>query len=214
MAEINGLRLCGWAGLAAAIFVGIGEAMLQYSPGGDLAGYDYLANIPLSRQSTGHWIAVLSAPLYIPGYWFLSRQFPKDKTVATIGFVFMAYAFIIGAVWMGGRIDLALTSHGIAAGENLLNLQEAIAAYNEPLVNVLRVALLLWSIFWIWAVAKGRSTLPRWMAIPSPIAILATIFALYFTIPAIGGLILPAAMNVTHVIIFGLALWLTRTNPT
>jgi len=211
MAGINSLRLCGWTGLIAAILVGLGEAMIQYSPGGDLTGYDYLSDIPATRQSLGHWIAVFSAPLYIPGYWFLSRQFPKDQKLATVGFVIMAYAFIIGAVWMGGRIDLALTSHGIADGKNWSQLRDSIAGFNEPLVNVLRMALLLWSAFWIWAIAKGRSTLPRWMAIPSPIAILAIIFALYFTVPALGGLILPAAMNVTHVIIFGLVLWLTRT---
>lgn len=210
MAGINGLRLCGWAGLTAAILVGLGEGLLQYFPGGDLAGYDYLADIPFARQSLGHWIAVLAAPLYVPGYWFLSRQFPRDVKLATVGFGLMAYAFMIGAVWMGGRIDLALTAHEMAAGRDLGDIQNTIAAHNEPFVNVLRVALLLWSIFWIWAVAMGRSTLPRWMAIPSPIVILAIIFALYFAIPAIGGLVLPAAMNVTHVIIFGLVLWLTR----
>ncbi len=208
--EVSGSRLCGWAGLLGACLVGIGEAMIQYTPGGDLTAYDYLADIPISRQSIGHWIAVLSAPLYIPGYWFLSRQFPQDRKLATMGFALMAYAFIIGAVWMGGRIDLALVSHGIEAGENWADLREHIAGFNEPLVNVLRVSLLLWSGFWVWAVAKGRSTLPRWMAIPNPIAILATIFALYFIAPSIGGLILPAAMNVTHVIIFGVVLGLSR----
>ncbi len=210
MEKLATARLCGWVGLLGAVLVGIGEAMLQYSPGGDLVGYAYLADIPLARQSMGHWIAVLAAPLYLPGYWFLSRQFPRDQKLATAGFVLMAYAFIIGAVWMGGRIDLAVTSHGIAAGTDWVDLQAIIAGYNEPFVNVLRVAVLLWSIFWIWAIAAGRSALPRWMAIFSPLAILVSIFALYFTVPNIGGYVLPAAMNVTHVIVFGLALLTTR----
>lgn len=210
MAGINTLRLCGWAGLLGAVLVGIGEGLIQYSPGGDLTGYEYLADIALTRQSLGHWIAVLSAPLYLPGYWFLSRQFPKDKKVATIWFVLMAYAFIIGAVWMGGRIDLALTSHGIAEGQNWRELQTAIAAYNEPLVNVLRIAILIWSVFWIFSVSAGRSNFPRWMAVANPALILGLIFALWFIAPSIGEFVLPAAMNVTHVIVFGLALLTTR----
>lgn len=207
---MNTLRLCGWVGLLGAVLVGIGEGLIQYSPGGDLAGYEYLADIPLARQSLGHWIAVLSAPLYLPGYWFLSRQFPKDRKLATAGLALIAYAFIIGAVWMGGRIDLALTSHGMATGQDWQSLQTAIAAHNEPLVNVLRIAILVWSVFWIFKVSTGRSNFPRWMAIANPALILGSIFALWFIAPVVGDYVLPAAMNVTHVLVFGLALLTTR----
>jgi len=210
MARLTTIRLCGWIGLLGAVLVGIGEGLIQYSSSGDLAGYSYLSDIPLSRQSLGHWIAVFAAPLYLPGYWFLSQQFPKDKKLAATGFAMMAYAFVIGAVWMGGRIDLALTSHGIKAGQSWLALQEDIAAHHEPLVNVLRVAVFIWSGFWIWSVGAGRSHFPRWMVLVNPALILGSVFGLWFITPAIGNYILPTAMNVTHILLFGLALLTTR----
>lgn len=82
---------------------------------------------------------------------------------------------------------------------------------NEPLVNALRLAMLIISILWIVLVARGKTLYPRWMAIFSPIALLATIFIIYFYIsPTLGAWLLPAAMNVVHVILFALSISVTR----
>jgi hypothetical protein len=42
--------------------------------------------------------------------------------------------------------------------------------HNEPLVNALRLAMLIVSILWIVLIARGKTLYPRWMAIFSPIA--------------------------------------------
>ena len=45
------------------------------------------------------------------------------------------------------------------------------------------------------------------MALFSPILLLGTIFAIYFYVsPALGAWLLPAAMNVVHVILFALSI--------
>ena len=81
------------------------------------------------------------------------------------------------------------------------------AEHNEPLVNALRLAMLVVSVLWIALIAGGKTLYPRWMALFSPILLLGTIFAIYFYVsPALGAWLLPAAMNVVHVILFALSI--------
>ena len=89
-------------------------------------------------------------------------------------------------------------------------LVERYSALNEPLVNVLRVAILIFSAAWIWLIASGQSRYPRWLAIFSPAALLALIFALYIGAPSIGQWALPTAMNTAHAIVFALSFLVLR----
>ena len=206
------VKWAGFAGLIGAILVGAGEFILQYTPqGGYEDGYQFFADVPKDRLTFGHYLSVLAAPLYVLGYWHLAKRLdPKNTWVGKIVFCLGSYAFIVGAVWLGQRVLLALTAHEIAGGLDLSSLQSSFAAHNEPLVNVLRVAILVISGLWIYQILKGRSTYPIWMAIANPFTILALIFALYFAAPKIGVLLLPNAMNVAHIVVFGLSLWTGR----
>jgi len=205
------LRLAGWVGLIGAILVGIGELSLQYTPNGgieDVQDYFYFNDVSAQRLSFGHFIAVLAAPLYLMGYWFLSKKLePAGPKLSKVFFLIGAYAFAVGTVWIGQRFFLATTVHEIAAGRDLDDLLHVFAEHNEPLVNALRIGMLLVSIIWIKLILTGKTVFPKWMAIFSPIALLALMFALYFFKTKIGLYVFPAAMNVTHVIVFGAALF-------
>jgi len=205
------LVITGILGLTAAILVGIGEDMLQFIVGGDYAdpSYAYFGKIDPNSQTMGHFISVLAAPLYLVGYWHLSRMLePASKRWSLIFFLVGAYAFVVGTAWMGGRINLALTVHEIQAGNaGLTGLLEKIAAHNEPLINVPRVAMVLLSIIWVPLILTGKTRYPKIMVLANPAIILGSIFSLYFSVPAIGVYILPAALNVTHFVIFSLSLW-------
>ena len=201
--------MSGVAGLAAAILVGIGEGLLQFNPQGgyEAADYGYFARVPVDRMTAGHFLAVLSAPLYIAGYWHISKMLePASRWLAKLVFFLGAYSFVVGTAWISQRVFLGLTVHEISNGANLSGLLAEFASRNEPLVNVLRVSILVISAIWIFLIARGRTHYPRWMAIFSPFAILASIFALYFAAPSIGVYVLPIAMNVTHAIVFALSL--------
>jgi nicotinamide riboside transporter PnuC len=93
----------------------------------------------------------------------------------------------------------------------LTTLLGVFSEHNEPLVNTLRLAMLIISVLWVVLIAQGKTLYPRWVAIFSPIALLLTIFVIYFYIsPALGVWLLPAAMNVVHVIIFALSIYVLR----
>ena len=145
------------------------------------------------------------------GYWHLA--FNIDRSNGWAGRVFFclgAYGFVIGAAWISQRVFLALTAHNIASGQNLQTLQDAFATHNEPLINVLRIAMLILSILWVFQILKNRSHYPKWMAFFSPLALLVLMVLLYVFIPFIGQYLLPIAMNAAHFIIFALSLWTTR----
>ncbi len=207
----NELLVTGILGLVAAIFVGIGEDMIQFVVDGDYTDptYAYFGNIDPERQTFGHFLSVLAAPLYIVGYWHLSKMLePANRLWSRIMFLVGAYSFAVGTAWMGGRIYLALTVHEMRdKGVDISGLLEQMSQHNEPLVNVLRVAIVIISVIWVALIMTGRTQYPKIMAFANPAVILGSIFLLYFIAPHIGSYILPAAMNVTHAIIFSLSIF-------
>ncbi len=208
------LRLTGWLGLLASFLVGLAEFWLHFSPEGgleDLTAYLYFNDISETRLSWGHFLAVLAAPLYLFGYWFLSRHLePAHKLASKVFFCIGAYAFIIATAWIGQRYFIGTTVHAISDGANISPLLLKFSEHNEPFVNVLRAALPVLSIIWIWLILTGKTSFPKWMAIFSPAVLLTTIFALYFAGTMIGLYLFPIAMNAAHFILFALALWTTR----
>lgn len=214
METVNWIRLCGWAGLLASILVGAGEFLLHFTPDGgiqDVHTYLFFNEVSEARLSLGHYIAVLSAPLYVLGYYFLSKQLePAGPKQSKVVFVVGAYSFMIGAVWIGQRYFIGETVHAIAAGADIGSLLTSFSEHNEPLVNVLRVAMVIVSILWIKLILSGRTAFPKWLAIFSPIVLLASFAGLYFAKTTVGLYLFPIAMNATHFIVFGLALFTTR----
>lgn len=214
------LLITGYAGLLAALLVGAGEFTLQFSPVGgyESPDYNYFARISMTRLSVGHFLSVLAAPFYIVGYWHLGQMFIRGGSRKAGWFItfFGGYAFVVGTAWLGGRIYLALTAHKIAnasaeASASLRILLEQFAVHNEPLVNALRLAMLIISILWIVLIWRRQTLYPRWMAIFSPILLLGLIFIIYFYIaPTLGAWLLPAAMNVVHAVIFGLSVYVVH----
>lgn len=215
--EYNILLWTGVAGFFAALLVGIGEFTLQYSPlgGYEDEGYSYFANVSKSRLAAGHFFSTLAAPLYILGYWHLGQMFVRggSKAYGWIITLLGGYAFVVGNAWLGGRIYLALTVHEIADTSNvnmidkLTHLLMDFSAHNEPLVNALRLAIVVVSVFWVWRIAINKTLYPVWMAIFSPALILGVIFTIYFMGFSAGVWLLPAAMNVVHLIVFSLSLY-------
>jgi len=133
------VTLAGIAGCLGAILVGIGEFSMQFTPNGgieDVKDYLYFNDVSAARLSFGHFIAVLSAPLYMLGYWSLSKQLePAGPKQAKVFFLVGAYAFAVGTAWIGQRFFLGTTVHEIAGGAPLKDLLTTFSEHNEPFVN-------------------------------------------------------------------------------
>ncbi len=198
----------GLVGLLGALLVGGGEFLLQFSPDGGYADpeYRWMASIPVSRLTLGHFLAILSAPLYLVGYWHLGQMLkPGGVRAARLVTLMGGYGFMVGAVWIGQRAFLGVTARAIADGSAAPDLLHTMAGLNEPLVNVLRIVMVVVSLIWIVQIARGHTHYPRFMVLFSPAALLAAIFALFFWQPQIGNFTMPTAMNTAHAVLFALS---------
>jgi len=135
---------------------------------------------------------------------------PAGRWIAASVFGLGIYAFAIGNVLLGERINLALTLLAREATpqsmqQQLSDLLNDISAHNEPLINIVRVLILLILLLMAWGIITGKSCYSRWVVFFSPILILVMTFASYAIIPIPGGLLLPAAMNIAHAIFFSVS---------
>ncbi len=205
-----------WTGLlatAGALVVGVGEFMFQYSPRGGYEESDYLYFLDVSRWrlTWGHFIGVLVAPVYLVGYWHVAQMLrPAGRWIAGGVLGLGIYAFAIGNVWLGGRVNLALTVQARETAPEatrplLDGLLADISAHNEPFIAIVRVLILVVSVLMAWGILTNRSNYPRWMVLFLPIVLLVAVFVSYVIAPAVGGLLLPAAMNIAHFIFFALS---------
>ncbi|MEP3232816.1 MAG: DUF6796 family protein [Hyphomicrobiales bacterium] len=202
-----------WTGIIAtigALIVGIGEFTFQYSPRGGYedSGYLFFLGVSEWRLTFGHFLGVLVAPVYFIGYWHISQMLKPAGSKLSLAVLGLGiYAFAIGNVWLGGRVNLALV---VQAKEKLSGdqaqilstLLEGISAHNEPLINVVRVLVLVISLLMAWGIFSGKSHYPKWILAVLPIVLLVLIFASYSLLPSIGMYLLPAAMNIAHFIFF------------
>ena len=195
----------GMIGLLAALLVGLGEFLLHFdSLGrfGEGGGYEFMQGISASRTSVGHFLAVLGAPLYIVGFWHLMKMLePANYLASRIAFFCMSYGIIIGAVWIGSRANIsAVVNIGTTA-----ELSELVLLYElryESLLQVTRLAVLVFSIIFIWLTLTGRSHYPRWMVILNPILLLLSSFMVWFVVPEVGIYLMPIALNIAFGILF------------
>jgi len=208
MTERQTVLITGVAGLMAALLVGLGEFLLHYDPLGRFGqGLSFMQGISESRATLGHFIGVLGSPLYILGAWHIQIMLrPASKLLAVIAFLLMSYGLMVGAVWIGSRAS-AITIINLDASQDVSH--RLLLLYDlryENLLLATRITILAMSAIFAMICLTGRSHYPRWMAALNPIALILLSFAAYFTIPALGNLIMPIALNLAFFILFSTSL--------
>jgi hypothetical protein len=211
------IRLAGFAGLAGALLTGIGEGLLQFAPDRSYVdpGYSYFLDVGAERLAGGHWLVISAAPFYILGYRYLIERLSIASAILRKGlFLLMAWGFVLATVWIGQRALLAEVVQAVARSDAAPGLISRLSAFHEPLINVMRVLLLFFSLVWTFQIARGAAAFPRWMALFSPLFLLVAIFLAYVIAPGIGAFVLPTALNTAHVIVFGLAVLFEQSGGT
>ncbi len=212
----------GLLGLLASILVGSAEFSLHFTASLDYGGpeYEFFLGTSSARLTYGHFVAIFSAPLYFVGYWHLFQRLRPVSERARLALMSIGiYSFAVGAVWIGSRVYPAIliqareAAANAAAREQIVVLLERASFYNETILIGLRLGVLALSVIFVWLVASGRSGYPRWFAALNPILVVLGCFLIYFFVPAIGGYLMPIAMNVAHFVLFGTSLLLMKSQP-
>jgi hypothetical protein len=205
-------RTLGLLGLLGAIMVGIGEFMVHYNPAGfEGESFAFFGGVTDSSLAIGHFMMIAFMPFYVFGYLHLYLGLrPGGVKIASAVFALGVFAFMVGGVWVGSRAFMGSLQHLLDTPETLALWNEVVIRYNfflENLVQALRIFILALSACFIVAIVRGGTIYPRWYAICAPIIPLILIFVSFFVIPSVGKYLVPAAMNVAHVLVFSLSLF-------
>jgi hypothetical protein len=207
------ITTAGVIGLLAAIMVGAGEFLLHFDALGRFAeggAYEFMHGIGAQRTTIGHFLGVLSAPLYIIGFWHIMKMLePANPLASRIAFTIMSYGIIVGAVWIGSRAGIST----VVNSTSMTDPMSFIALYElryENLLQVTRLAVLIFSAIFIWLVLSGRSHYPRWMALFNPILLILASFAIWAMAPTVGVYLMPIALNVAFAVLFLLSIYFAR----
>ena len=204
MTSKNILTLTGTFGLAAAILVGIGEFLLHFDA---LARYTdtfaFFEGVTRERATIGHYFGVLGAPLYVVGAYHIYLMLrPANELAARIAGLIMAYGCIVGAVWIGSRSSAV----ELVAGGSIPAQLELYELRYENLLTIVRIAVLVLSVIFIWLCLTGRSLYPRGMAALNPILLIGVSFLIFITVPSVGKYLMPIALNVAYFVMFTVSL--------
>jgi hypothetical protein len=197
--------LTGIVGVIAAIVVGIGEFLLHFDPLARFSPDSYAFMLAASdeRQTAGHFLGVLGAPLYIIGCWHIYQMLkPANPKLALFGFLVSAYGFMIGADWISSRASIGALVHFQESGGDIRDLVQLYQLRYESLLSVIRVTTVVISLIFIYLVLTGRSHYQKWQAIFNPIVLLVMNFVIYAMNPAIGKYLMPIALNIAFGIFF------------
>ncbi len=203
--EQNIIMLTGVVGFIAAILVGTGEFLLHFD---HLARYSedsyaFMLAISDERQTLGHFLGVLGAPLYVVGCWHIYLMLrPANQPLAFAGFLASAYGFMIGADWISSRASIGALIHFQEAGGSIEGLVSLYELRYESLLTVIRITTVLLSVIFIYLALTGRSYYQKWQAIFNPILLLVINFIIYAISPAVGKYLMPIALNVAFGIFF------------
>jgi hypothetical protein len=209
----NNLAMTGIIGLLAAVLVGTGEFLLHFDAlgrFGEGGGYLFMQGISAQRTTIGHFLGVLGAPLYIIGFWHIMKMLePANPLASRIAFAIMSYGIIVGAVWIGSRAGISTVVNGTTMTDTMTFISLYELRY-ENLLQVTRLAVLLFSVIFIWLVLSGRSRYPRWMALFNPILLILASFAIWAVAPTVGVYLMPIALNVAFAVLFLLSIYLAQ----
>jgi len=204
------LIVAGLVGTAAAGIGTLGEFLMMWSPDGGYATYENLLYASAERSTLGFFLGVCVVPLYFLGYLPVVQALVGVSRRIRLAILATAiYSFAAGNVWLGSRPILAnLVKQG-----DQPSLVGLVTELTEPVLNLVRLLILLLSVALWLVIVTGRSIFPRWFALFTPGLLLGLVFLTYVLLPAVGNYLLPPAMNLVHLVFFATATWLYARSP-
>jgi uncharacterized protein DUF6796 len=196
----------GWA-LAGAVAASAGDLALLWVAWAHDGGLGVGAP-PRGTLLVGHYLGVLGIPLYALGYRALAAGIrPATPSAARWVVGLGAVGSVVGAVvhgLTGALTHVAIRTNAATAPTAMTAIPEG--AYLLPLWGIVGIALAVGSVVFAIAVTGGGTVFPRWFAACNPLVVTLVIAALAAPFPVGAGLVVPAAPNLAHVVVFALAL--------
>lgn len=204
-------------GLLGACIVAIGESFLHYSSRVmmEAEAFQLFKHVSITHLKIGHFISVFGLAFYSAGYLGIYKMLKSGhenlaRTVLILSFI----AFSIGGIWIGSR---AMVGNLVHMQENFdpisyKLLMEMYDTHYEILVQILRIVIVLLSLIFSTTIIIYPTSFKKWMALFNPFLILIIILLIGLALPELGKFVIPALMNITHIIFFSLAIFQTNVS--
>ena len=186
-----------------AFAASVGDLLMLYVVGAERSDLGF-APAASWMLPAGYYLGVLGISLYAIGYAALAATLARDtpkasRTVLIAGTILG----VLGAV-LHGVIGVANAAQ-LRAGADMPNPIEglfAFSAYILPLSAAVGLLGLLASGAYVYAVALGRSPLPRWAAAVNPVLLILVMSLASSGSARLEALLGPASPNLAHVLFF------------
>lgn len=187
----------------SALLAAVADVLLLFHPQADyLAGdYVFLLDIPVRRMMLGHYMGIFAIPFELPGIWVIctALMFPQQERGQK--FFFLACMALALGVAYHGMVLWVATS--LQVGVPLADVRP----FFEPVGFSMAAIFLFLSIGFEWLVLKGRTALPKWVALFNPLVFYLLFVGLYFLAPVIGKALLVAGFNLGLACLFAAILF-------
>lgn len=209
--KINLISKLGHIGIIGVLITIISDFILLGKPGSAyeflMAGTESMWDISTIRITVGTFIGVVVLPLQalgvVPVYFALK---PSAKLIRLITVIPYAHAILMGVgfhtayafIGSGWKLNHRPEASLITSG-----LMEQYHTYWMILVVIMTVEIVVSSVIYTVIVGKGKTLFPRWMAIFSPVSVVAFTLPLVFLLPyPVGGYLGPACLNISTLLFF------------
>lgn len=187
----------------SALLAAAADVLLLFHPQADyLAGdYVFLLDIPIKRMMIGHYMGIFAIPFELPGIWVIctTLMFPKQERGQKLFFL-ACMALALGLAYHGMILWVATS---LQVGISLADIR----SYFEPIGFSMAAIFLFLSIGFEWFVLKGKTALPKWVALFNPIVFYLLCVVLYFLVPMVGKPLLVAGFNLGLAFLFAAILF-------
>lgn len=196
-----------WTAIIASVLASIADIMILYSPNGGyhLMDYLYLRDVPYQRLLIGHYLGLVTIPMYLLGLWWVAKAMkPAGEQIPMRVFSFLSFLLIWGVLYHG---LVAMIWMLVDSQENPQAIIDKGRVFFEPVSTVIIVLVIIaCSVFSYW-VLKGKSLFPRWIIWCTPAFSFILFILLYIFIPIIGNYLIVSGFNLS-VGIFLFAAWI------
>lgn len=191
------LRLMMVVAVLAGFLASVSDVILLYSPQGNYHSGDYLFfdGIPVWRIKLGQWLGLISIPLGLLGYWWVSRAMrPAGKNIPFWMFVFSSFVLIPGIIY---HSTLPFVANLVQMGEPGLAALDRLKFAFEPLAVIFVVGFLGLVLWMAILILCAKSYFPRKILWIHPLPVFLIIILLYLFVPSIGNVLIVAGFNLT-----------------
>lgn len=207
----NSIVLLGYIGIVGIIITIVSDIILLSKPDAGITffinGTKTMEDLASWRIYAGTFLGVMALPVSVLGLVPIYNALkPSGRLLSGTVFATGAHALLMGAafhmsfVYMGNAWKLAYDNSQDKV--TVLKLMQGYEACYYALIVIMLIDILICSIAFIYAILKGKTVFPRWVAACNPIVIVLVVFGMISCIPdPVGGIISPTALNLSTLII-------------